>query len=70
MPSLRPPSSCLSRCRGWGWPRSAAAGWLEPLAGKPLNFRVKGHPAAVFMPMWQMGVADHFTTYPVFTGPK
>ena len=48
----------------------AAAGWLEPVVGAPLNFNIKGYPGVTFMPMWEMAVADRFTTYPIFTGSR
>ena len=31
----------------------AAAGWLEPVVGAPLNSNVKGYPGVTFMPMWE-----------------
>ena len=45
----------------------AAEEWLVPVAGAPLNFHIKGAPGMTFMPMWEMGSADRFTTYPIFS---
>jgi DUF1680 family protein len=47
---------------------AAAAEWLEPVEGKPLNFNIKGAEGLTFMPMWEMSSADHFTTFPIMDG--
>lgn len=45
---------------------AAAAQWLQPIGGKPLNFKIKGAaPGLTFMPMWEMGATQRFTTYPI-----
>jgi hypothetical protein len=36
---------------------------LEPIAGLPLNFSVRGNPGVKFVPYWQIG-EEEFTCYP------
>jgi DUF1680 family protein len=47
---------------------AAVAGWLLPVAGKPLNFGIKGAPGVTFMPQWEMQALDRFTSYPIMSG--
>ena len=44
--------------------------WLVPVAGKSLQYTVKGAPGIVFKPGWEMLAAESFTTFPVFAGNK
>jgi uncharacterized protein len=40
---------------------------LEPVAGSPLHFTVRGNPGVKFVPYWQIS-DEEFTCYPVVTG--
>jgi uncharacterized protein len=37
---------------------------LEPVAGSPLHFTVKGNPGRKFVPYWQIA-DEEFSCYPV-----
>lgn len=39
---------------------------LEPVAGSPLHFTVRGNPGQKFVPYWQIS-EEEFTCYPVVT---
>jgi uncharacterized protein len=52
-------------------PARDPAGWLVPVPGSPLHFRVKGmEDAVMFKPSWSIAVGENFTTYPVFNKSK
>ena len=42
---------------------ASLANHLEPVAGSPLHFTVRGNPGQSFMPYWQIS-AEEFTCYP------
>jgi len=42
---------------------ASLADHLEPVAGSPLHFTVRGNPGQSFMPYWQIS-AEEFTCYP------
>ena len=42
------------------------ANHLEPVAGSPLHFTVRGNPGQKFMPYWQIA-EEEFTCYPSIT---
>jgi DUF1680 family protein len=63
--------AAVGRLDGWNSitlpvPPHNISSWLVPVPNQPLHFMAKGAEGVVFKPMWEMGNADKFTTYPVF----
>jgi DUF1680 family protein len=49
-----------------GQDAESLANHLEPIAGSPLHFAVRGNPGQTFMPYWLVS-EEEFTCYPVIT---